>query len=73
MALDRLEVYRSAFDSEGFYDWHVTVARQPKVGRIFPEDLAKFAAVNTSIVWERAPANLHVLTIHGMEDRQVPP
>lgn len=69
---DRLMTYGPSFEAQGFYEWHVTVARQAKVGRIYPEDLDKFAAIDTSIVWDCAPAGLHVLTVHGMEDRQVP-
>lgn len=70
---DHLPTYSSSFDSRGFFEWNVTVARKHVTGKIYPEDLVKFAAVDTSLVWDHTPYNLHVLTVHGLNDRQVPP
>ncbi|CCM01873.1 uncharacterized protein FIBRA_03944 [Fibroporia radiculosa] len=37
------------------------------------EDHAEFAGVNTSVVWDRFPAGIDVLTMHGLMDAVVPP
>ena len=70
---EHLPSYSSSFESRGFFEWNVTVARKDVLGKIYPEDLVKFAAVDTSIVWDHTPSNVHVLTVHGLDDRQVPP
>ena len=66
-------IYKPHFDSQGFYEWKVTVARKPIVAIIRPEDLEDFAAFDTSLVWDKFPDATHVLTIHGMKDATVPP
>ena len=70
---DRIEDYQSHFDSKGYYDWEVTVARKPVVGRIYPGDLDEFASWDSALVWTKFPANTHVMTIHGLKDGTVPP
>jgi hypothetical protein len=65
--------YQPSFDAKGFHEWKVTVARQPVVGIIRPEDMAEFAQWDTSIIQRSFPAQTHVLTIHGLSDAMVPP
>ena len=69
---DNLPHYQPSFDKKGYYEWEVTVARRPVVGRITLQDMHKFAAVDTSIVWDRFPRQIDVLTIHGLSDQVVP-
>ena len=73
MGPDRKEFYRPYFEAQGYYDWKVTVARKEVVGRIYPHDLDKFASWDQNPVKERFPSGAHVLSIHGMEDKTVPP
>ncbi|EJC98146.1 ectomycorrhiza-regulated esterase [Fomitiporia mediterranea MF3/22] len=70
---DRLDFYQPYFDSQGYYDWHVTVARKDVVGRMYPHDLEKFASWDQTPVRDRFPPETHVLTIHGLQDKTVPP
>ncbi|KAI0035215.1 Alpha/Beta hydrolase protein [Vararia minispora EC-137] len=69
---DHLPRYMPSFDEKGFYDWHVTVARQPVVGRFTLRDMEEFAALDTSLVWDKFPARTDVLSIHGLADKVVP-
>ncbi|OJA21030.1 hypothetical protein AZE42_02335 [Rhizopogon vesiculosus] len=69
---DGVEVYRKEWDTQGYYEWKVTVARQPVVQRIYPHDLEEFSRWNAAIVWEKFPANIDVLTVHGLADKTVP-
>ncbi|TFK48728.1 ectomycorrhiza-regulated esterase [Heliocybe sulcata] len=68
-----LPIYKPHFDAHGFYDWKVTVARKEVAARIYPIDLETFANRDTSIVWDRFPVNTHVLSLHGLNDKTVPP
>jgi uncharacterized protein len=70
--LDNRKNYQPSFDEKGFYEWNVVVARQPVVGHITLKDLEDFAAIDTSIVWDRFPSRTDVLTIHGLLDKVVP-
>ncbi|KAI0049418.1 ectomycorrhiza-regulated esterase [Auriscalpium vulgare] len=64
--------YQAAFDEQGFFDWKVTVARQPVIGRITPDDLQEFARWNSAVVWDHFPEATDALTIHGLADKTVP-
>lgn len=69
---DRMDTYKEAFDTTGYYEWKVTVARQPVIERVYPKDLKEFASWDTSIVWDNFPSTINVLTIHGLVDEVVP-
>ncbi|KAA1476889.1 ectomycorrhiza-regulated esterase [Dentipellis sp. KUC8613] len=65
--------YVESFATKGYFDWELTIARKPVVGRIYPHDLVKFAAWDSAIVWDRFPQHVDALTIHGLADKVVPP
>jgi len=69
----RNEPYYSIIKSQGFYEWKVVVAREEVIGRIHHKDVEEFMAWDTSLVWDRFPTNVHVITIHGLNDATVPP
>jgi len=69
---DRMSTWQSEIDAKGYYEWKLTVARKPVVGRIFLKDLEDFASWDTSIVWDEFPQQVHVLSIHGISDQTVP-
>lgn len=71
--VDNLRHYAASFLQHGHYKWHVTVARKPVVGIIYPGDLDQFASWDTSIVWDQFPGQTDVLTVHGLKDATVPP
>ena len=60
--------WSESFAKQGYYEWHVTVARKPIVARIHPHDVEKFCSWNTSIIWEQFPRETDVLTLHGLAD-----
>ncbi|KAF8817145.1 ectomycorrhiza-regulated esterase [Phlegmacium glaucopus] len=61
------------FAKQGFYTWNVTVARRKIAARIAPEDVQKFIEWDTSLIWDHFPSTVDVLTIHGLQDKTVPP
>ncbi|KLO05842.1 alpha/beta-hydrolase [Schizopora paradoxa] len=71
--LDRNEPFKSVIVAQGHYDWKVIVARKEVVGRIHAKDVEDFMNWDTSLVWDRFPKNVHVMTIHGLNDATVPP
>jgi len=68
----RMKNWQSDIDTKGCYEWHVTVARKPTIGRIYLKDLQDFMSWDTSIVWNEFPAHVDVLSIHGIQDQTVP-
>ncbi|KAG6841110.1 hypothetical protein C0991_001798 [Blastosporella zonata] len=66
-------IWKKHFDDHGYYEWTVSVARKPTTVKIFPEDLEIFTKWDSSIVWDQFPANVDVLTLHGLSDATVPP
>jgi len=70
--LDQAGTYKEDFASKGYYDWKVVVARKAVVQRIYPHDLEKFSRWDSSIVWDKFPSSIDVLTIHGLVDETVP-
>ncbi|TDL22230.1 alpha/beta-hydrolase [Rickenella mellea] len=73
MWVQRDAFYKPFFDDKGYYEWKVTVARNPVVGRIYPEDVNAFGSWDTSLVWDDFPSQVDVLTIQGLKDGTVPP
>jgi hypothetical protein len=67
-----MENWQSDIDTKGYYDWNVTVARKPIIGRVYPNDLHDFMSWDTSIVWNQFPPQVDVLTLHGIQDQTVP-
>ncbi|EIN12490.1 ectomycorrhiza-regulated esterase [Punctularia strigosozonata HHB-11173 SS5] len=65
--------YKEQFEARGFYEWNVRVAGKPVTGIIRPKDVEAFATWDNSLVWDRFPAHVHALTIHGIADTTVPP
>jgi len=65
--------YQPAIEKQGYYEWKVKVAGETKIGKIYPGDVERFVAWDTSLVWDRFPQRVHVLTIHGLADITVPP
>lgn len=68
----RDSLYKSSFDSKGYYEWKAIVARKEVIGIIRPEDVDEFASWDSSYLWKEFPRSVHVLTIHGMKDETVP-
>src|SRR5882762_1051465 len=64
--------WQSDIDTKGYYEWNVTVARKPVTGRIYLDGLQDFMSWDTSIVWEKFPPHVHVLSLHGIQDQTVP-
>ncbi|KAG5634379.1 hypothetical protein H0H81_002172 [Sphagnurus paluster] len=67
------KVWKASFDDHGYHEWTVSVARKQVTVRIFPEDLEQFINWNASIVKNRFPPTVDVLTVHGLADTIVPP
>ncbi|RDB18938.1 hypothetical protein Hypma_014332 [Hypsizygus marmoreus] len=67
------KAWQASFDEQGYYNWTVSVARKEVTVKIFPEDLEQFTKWDSSIVWDRFPPSVDVLTIHGLSDKTVPP
>lgn len=70
--LDAAETYKEEFASKGYYDWKVVVARKAVVQKIYPRSLEEFSRWDSSIVWDKFPMSIDVLTIHGLVDEIVP-
>jgi hypothetical protein len=66
-------LWQEHFETQGFYTWNVTVAGKKIVAKIAPEDVQKFANWDTSLIWDQFPSATDVLTLHGLEDKTVPP
>jgi len=66
-------IWQENFAKQGFYTWNVTVARRKIVVRITPEDLQNFIDWDTSLIWDHFPSTTDVLTLHGLQDKTVPP
>lgn len=67
------KVWKASFDDHGYHEWTVSVARKQVTVRIFPDDLEQFINWNASIVKDRFPPTVDVLTVHGLADTIVPP
>jgi len=61
-----------SFETLGYYDHQATIAREPKTFRIFPRNVEAFRNWDTSVVWDKFPHHIHVLTIHGIQDPRIP-
>ncbi|KAG6335616.1 hypothetical protein ID866_3473 [Astraeus odoratus] len=69
---DKIDMYKEQFDTKGYYEWRLTVARKPVMERICLRDIEEFASWDTSIVWDYFPQTIHVFTVHGLDDDVVP-
>lgn len=67
------KTHQAAFASNGYYQWDVTVARRQVKTKIYPSDIEAFASFDSSLVCRSFPATTDVLTIHGLDDKTVPP
>ncbi|KAG0704852.1 ectomycorrhiza-regulated esterase [Suillus ampliporus] len=69
---DNVKNYKEQWDTKGYFERTLSVARQTVVERIYPHDLEEFSQWNTEIVWDKFPAHIDVLTLHGLADKTVP-
>jgi len=69
---DGMSKWGPEIEAKGYYEWKAVVARKPVIGRIYPQDIAEFAAWDTSFIWNEYPAQVDVLSIHGTQDQVVP-
>lgn len=67
------QLWVEAFEKQGYYEWTVTVARKPILARVTPGELKQFTTWDTSFVWNDFPQHTDVLSVHGLQDRTVPP
>ncbi|KAI0078260.1 ectomycorrhiza-regulated esterase [Panus rudis PR-1116 ss-1] len=67
------EQAREQLNKEGFYITRAVVARKELVIRTTTEELYEFMTFDPTPVWDQFPKETHVLTVHGMKDRIVPP
>ncbi|ESK95681.1 ectomycorrhiza-regulated esterase lipase thioesterase family protein [Moniliophthora roreri MCA 2997] len=63
----------NGFAEKGFHIWTPTVARKVVKYTVYSADLERFANYDSSLVWTKFPENTDVLTIHGLQDKTVPP
>ncbi|KAF8496097.1 ectomycorrhiza-regulated esterase [Gautieria morchelliformis] len=69
----RLTIYQPAIDEQGYYEWKARVAGKEKIAKIYGGDVERFAAWDTSFVWDQFPQRTHALTIQGLVDEILPP
>jgi len=75
MRVDHEKLYPglgNSFKTLGYYEFQATIAREPRTIRIYPHQVENYRSWDTSIVWDRFPIHTHVLTIHGIQDPEVP-
>ncbi|KDQ14982.1 hypothetical protein BOTBODRAFT_299924 [Botryobasidium botryosum FD-172 SS1] len=70
---DRDNLYAPQFASHGYYTWKATVAGKATSHHIYPEHVDEFASWDTSYLKTQVPPAVHVLTLHGLADKVVPP
>jgi hypothetical protein len=70
--LDGTDAWKSEYETIGYHELRATVARKLIIEKIYPHDLEEFAAFDTSPVWDKFPAHVDVLTLHGLVDQNVP-
>ncbi|KAF8895105.1 Alpha/Beta hydrolase protein [Infundibulicybe gibba] len=68
-----VKIWRDSFEKQGYHTWSVSVARKLATVKIYPEDLEMFTSWDTSLVWDKFPPAIDVLTLHGLSDQTVPP
>jgi hypothetical protein len=68
-----MPTYKEGFETKGYHISISPVARKPTEFKIYPSDLALFASWDTSLVWDQFPPSADVLTMHGLQDKTVPP
>lgn len=64
---------KKELDETGKYVDSAVVARKQISVTVTKADLDVFATFDSSYVWDRFPVSTDVLTLHGMQDRVVPP
>jgi len=70
---DSIAKFRHDLDTKGYFIRNETVARQPWSAKITREDMEEFANFDSTMVWDHFPTSAHVLTMHGLKDKTVPP
>ncbi|KAF9648272.1 ectomycorrhiza-regulated esterase [Thelephora ganbajun] len=61
-----------SFETLGYHELQATIAGEPRTLRIYPHHVEEFCSWDTSIVWDKFPHHIHVLTIHGIMDTRIP-
>ncbi|KAI0822246.1 alpha/beta-hydrolase [Trametes gibbosa] len=70
---NEMERNKEELDAQGYVLRKAVVARKPFVGKLTRAHYEEFANTDTSVVWDQFPANVDVLTLHGLKDAVVPP
>ena len=56
----------------GYHEFQAVIAGESKTFRIYPHQLEDFRSWDANTIWGKFPHHIHVLTIHGIKDGQVP-
>jgi hypothetical protein len=70
---DGTENWEEEFNTLGYHVMKAIVARKEFIYHVTRDDLKKFSEFDTSIVRRSFPQDTHVLSIHGLRDKIVPP
>lgn len=70
--MEKILETKPPFNEDGYYELKATVARKPFTTRVYQEDVHNFATWRSSRVTGDFPPWVHVLTVHGMQDKTVP-
>jgi uncharacterized protein len=65
--------FEEELNAKGYFEIRATVARKSVNVHVSREDLKEFSSIDTSLVWDRFPSHVDVLTLHGLADKVVPP
>lgn len=66
-------VARKPFYARYVYPVQMNASTPISVCRVTVQDHDQFASGDSSIVWEKFPQSIDVLTMHGLKDTVVPP
>ena len=61
-----------SFEAHGYHEIQATIAGELRTFRIYPHQTKAFRRWDAKIIWDRFPHHIDVLTIHGIQDRQIP-
>jgi len=62
----------NSFKTLGYHEFQTTIAKEPRTIRIYPHHVENFRNWDTNIIWDKFPRHIHALTIHGIQDSEVP-
>lgn len=61
-----------SFETIGYHEYQATIAGEIKTFMIYPHQIGEGYSWDPSIIQEKFPQHIHVLTIHGMQDTWIP-